>query len=54
VAIGIAGVVLMLSFDRVDSGVFVEGRPADRGAPSAAVALLSADRFERLCKEWLA
>lgn len=54
VTIGIAGVVLMFGFTRVDTGVFVEGDRLVVALRPHRFAPLYADRFERLCKEWLA
>jgi len=54
VAIGIAGVVLLFGFTRVETGVFVEGGQLVVALRSQRFAPLYAERFEALCKEWIA
>jgi cytochrome c biogenesis protein ResB len=54
VAIGIAGVILLFGFNRVDAGVFVEGDDLVIALRPLRFAPLYAERFERLCKEWIA
>lgn len=52
VAVVVAGVVLMFSVVRVDTGVFVEGDQLVVALRPQRFAPLYAERFERLCKEW--
>jgi len=54
VVIGIAGVVLLFGFTRVETGVFVEGGQLVVALRSQRFAPLYAERFEALCKEWIA
>lgn len=54
VAIGIAGVILLFGFNRVDGAVFLEGDQLVVALRPQKFAPLYAERFERLCKEWIA
>lgn len=49
----ILGIILMFSFVRVDTGVFVEADRLVVALRPHRFAPLYAERFERLCKEWL-
>lgn len=53
VAMAILGVIFMFGFNRVDSGVFVEGDRLVVALRPQRFAPLYAERFERLCEEWL-
>jgi hypothetical protein len=53
VIVGILGIVLMFSLNKVDSAVFVEGDQLVVALRPQRFAPLYAERFERLCKEWL-
>ncbi|MBI5067481.1 MAG: cytochrome c biogenesis protein ResB [Deltaproteobacteria bacterium] len=54
VVIAIAGVVLLFGFTRVETAVFAEGDQLVVALRPQRLAPLYAERFEALCKEWIA